>query len=120
MIMKKMLMAATVALSMSAMPAVAQEQAAGSTAANSAFGGLATTEVVVLGVAALSAVAIVSNNKGSSPTIVNPGPGPDPIPTCEDGETLVDNVCVPDNTGTVTATTTVPTTTTTVTVTATK
>lgn len=65
------------------------------------------------GVTALVAFTII--NGSDTPTVkTTPGPGPGPGEECEEGEELVNGVCVPSTTTTVTTsvTTTLPVTTT--------
>ena len=86
--MKKILMAATVALCVAG-NAVAQENAGGDAASNSASGDMKKEKIVAGVVGAGILAAMVMNNRGNAKA--SPG---DPV--CGEGEILVDGVCVPD------------------------
>ena len=111
--MKKMLMAATLALCFNG-NAFAQEIPGGDSTSGSTIGGVATTTVAATAAALAIAAAIVANNRGSSKTI----PDEQVVePTCNGADPLVDGVCVGTTstvtvtgTGTMTSTTTVPVT----------
>lgn len=86
--MKKILIAATVALCFAG-SSVAQENAGGNAASNSASGDMKKEKIVAGVVGAGVLAAMVLNNRGNTKAA--------PVdPVCGIGETLVDGVCVPD------------------------
>lgn len=85
--MKKSLVSLVLGASM-AFTAVAQDQTGEETSTTSATGGLTAGAIATGVVAAGVLAAVVSNNRGSSGVVVQPGA------TCNDGDTLVDGVCV--------------------------
>jgi len=68
----------------------AQENSGGEAASSSAFGDMNKEKIVagVVGVGILG--AMIANNRGSTKTVIN---GPDPEPTCDGSDPLVDGVC---------------------------
>lgn len=88
--MKKLLVAAAV-FALSANAALAQDQAAGNNAGAFAFGSVTTAQVVAGAVAVGVLAAVISNNSGSS--LPDEG-GPQPVPTCNQGDQLSGNVCI--------------------------
>ncbi len=83
--MKKLVIAA-MALALSA-GVNAQEKTGG----EGTIGGVATTTVAAGVVGVAVAAAVISNNRGST---VNPGPGPEPVETCNAGDGApVNGIC---------------------------
>ncbi|MFQ3219668.1 MAG: opacity protein-like surface antigen [Paraglaciecola sp.] len=110
--MKKMLMAATVALCFAGNAFA--EDIADPDAVKSTIGGVATTDIAATLVGAGIAGALISNNRGTAKTRPD---GTIVEPTCNGADPLVDGVCVGTTstvtvtgTGTMTSTTTVPVT----------
>ena len=91
--MKKILIAATVALCFAG-SSVAQENAGGVNASDSAFGNIDKEKIVVGAVGVGILAALVANNRGNVKAVPpGPGPDPDPEPTCSGSDPLVDGVC---------------------------
>jgi hypothetical protein len=110
--MKKMLMAATVALCF-VCNAFAADVAGGESSLDSTLGGIGAPDIAAGVVGLTIAGAIVANNTGKAKA----GPIISVDPTCSGSDPLVDGVCVGTTstvtvtgTGTMTSTTTVPVT----------
>jgi hypothetical protein len=114
--MKRVLIAASVALCFTA-GTFAQEKTGDTSAFGSTMGAV-TAPTVVAGVAALTILAgINSNGNGTTSPPVVIAPEPEPVPTCNGSDPLVDGVCTGTTTtvtvtgtGTMTSTITVPVT----------
>ena len=86
--MKKILIAATAALCF-ASSSFAQENAGGQAASNSAFGDMNKETIIAGAVGVGILAAMIANNRGQTKA----GPGPEPEPTCDGSDPLVDGVC---------------------------
>ena len=114
--MKKLVVAASVALAFSATAVVAQDQAGGAGASGNTIGGVSAEKIAAGAVGVAVAAAIISNNSGTTLPIIPPPPPP-PGETCEGDDPLVDGECIGTTTtvtvtgtGTNTSTITVPVT----------
>ena len=119
--MKKLVVAAAVALVFGTSAVVAQDQAGGTGASGNTIGGVTAEKIAAGAVGVAVAAAIISNNSGTTLPIVPPPPPPPPPPgeTCEGDDPLVDGECIGTTTtvtvtgtgtGTGTTTVTVPVT----------
>jgi hypothetical protein len=90
--MKKILMAATAALCFAG-GSFAQENQGGDSASKSAFGDMKTADIAGTVVALGVIGGLASNTSGGSTPAVEPGPTPEPGPTCSGSDPLVDGVC---------------------------
>jgi hypothetical protein len=116
--MKRVLIAASVALCFTA-STFAQEQTGDTSAFGSTIGAV-TAPKVVAGVATLMILGgINANGNGTTaaPVVIAPEPTPEPVPSCNGSDPLVDGVCTGTTTtltvtgtGTMTSTITVPAT----------
>lgn len=111
--MKKLVIAAAVALVFGSSTAVAQDVAGGADASDRTIGGVSVGTVVAGAVGVAVAAAIISNNSGTT-LPVTPPPPPPPPPSCDGSDPLVDGECIGTTTtvtvtgtGTGTGTTTV-------------
>ncbi|MGB3725443.1 MAG: hypothetical protein WA981_06730 [Glaciecola sp.] len=111
--MNKVLLGLAVAATIASGNVLAQEKAGGSTAGTTTIGGVAVSTTTLAIAGAVVAGGLIANSGGSSaePIIDDV----DPVPTCNSGDSLVDGVCIGDDTvevvvtgtGTATSTTTV-------------
>ncbi|MBV2127771.1 hypothetical protein [Arsukibacterium indicum] len=92
--MKKLVVAAAVALAFNATAVVAQDQAGGANATGNTIGGVAVETIAAGAVGVAVAAAIISNNSGTSLPIQPPPPPPPPPLSCEGDDPLVDGECI--------------------------
>ena len=94
--MKKLVVAAAVALVFGTSAVVAQDQAGGAGASGNTIGGVSVEKIAAGAVGVAVAAAIISNNRGTTLPIIPPPPPPPPPPTetCEGDDPLVDGECI--------------------------